>query len=104
MFAVLHAEVNRYQREYNAKQYEAELNTAKLAEVTSQLTDLKSTYGESNLKNNDAYQDLVAYQIAYDAKKDSLDTELEFLKNTLDSFKTARNNGAKEAGKFWCFG
>lgn len=104
MFAVLNAEVKRYQREYNAKQYEAELNTAKLAEVTSHITDLESTYGKDKLKNNDSYQDLVAYQVAYDEKKDSLDTELSFLKSTLDSFKSARNEGVKEAGKFWCFG
>ena len=69
MIAVFQAEINRYQRQYNAKAYEAEINTAKLSEVTSKLTDLESTYGKKNLKNNDAYQDLVAYQIAYDSKK-----------------------------------
>ena len=40
MIAVFQAEINRYQRQYNAKAYEAEINTAKLSEVTSKLTDL----------------------------------------------------------------
>ena len=70
----------------------------------AKLTDLESTYGKKNLKNNDAYKDLVAYQIAYDAKKDSLDTEMAFLKNTLESFKSARTNDVKRESSFWCFG
>ena len=83
MIAVFQAEINRYQRQYNAKAYEAEINTA---------------------KNNDAYQDLVAYQIAYDSKKESLATQMEFLKNTLDSFKSARKEDVKRESTFWCFG
>ena len=104
MIAVFQPEINRYQRQYNAKAYEAEINTAKLSEVTSKLTDLESTYGKKNLKNNDAYQDLVAYQIAYDSKKESLATQMEFLKNTLDSFKSARKEDVKRESTFWCFG
>lgn len=104
MIAVFQAEINRYQREYNLKSYEATINTKNLETVTSKLTDLESTYGKENLQNSDAYQDLVAYQVAYDAKKDSLDTEMTFLKNTLESFKSARTNDVKREGSFWCFG
>ena len=104
MIAVFQAEINRYQKEYNLKAYEASINTQNLEKVTSKLTDLESAYGKKNLKNNDAYQDLVAYQIAYDAKKDSLDTEMAFLKNTLESFKSARTNDVKRESSFWCFG
>ena len=104
MIAVFQAEINRYQKEYNLKAYEASINTQNLEKVTSKLTDLESTYGKKNLKNNDAYKDLVAYQIAYDAKKDSLDTEMAFLKNTLESFKSARTNDVKRESSFWCFG
>ena len=104
MIAVFQAEINKYQREYSLKNYEATINAQKLEKVTSKLTDLESTYGKKNLQNSDAYQDLVAYQIAYDSKKDSLATEIEFLKNTLDSFKSARTNEVKRESSFWCFG
>ena len=104
MIAVFQAEINRYQKEYNLKAYEASINTQNLEKVTSKLTDLESAYGKKNLQNNDAYKDLVAYQIAYDAKKDSLDTEMAFLKNTLESFKSARTNDVKREASFWCFG
>ncbi len=102
MFVTLNVEVKKYQKELALKQYEATINTDKLEEVTSKLTDLESAYGKNNLKNNSAYQDLVAYQLMYNTKKDSLETEMEFLESALSSFKTARNNNIKSDLSFWC--
>lgn len=102
MFVTLNVEVKKYKKELALKQYEATINTDKLEEVTSKLTDLESAYGKNNLKNNSAYQDLVAYQLMYDAKKDSLETEMKFLESALSSFQTARNNDIKSDLSFWC--
>ena len=41
MIAVFQAEINRYQKEYNLKAYEASINTQNLEKVTTKLTDLE---------------------------------------------------------------
>ena len=104
MIAVFNAELNRCQRELSLKQYEASINTDKLEQVTTKLTDLEAIYGKKNLINNSAYKDLVSYQMTYDTKKDSLESEMKILEASITTYKSARNENIKKEVSFWCFG
>ena len=88
----------------NQKNYELDTIKRVHESITEHLKDLKETKSEKDLKNNDAYQDLVAYDMAYDIKQDTLQMELDVLKAQAESFKKARNEGVKSSVKWNCFG
>ena len=90
--------------EMNQKNYELDTVSRTLESTTSHLTDLKATKSENDLKDNDAYKDLVAYEMAYDTKKESLESELEVLKNQASSYKEAVKKNIQSSVKWTCFG
>ena len=103
-FLALKLSYDRARTEYNQKAYEETIGKSVLNSLTEKIDDIEATAGsKDNLKNNSAYQDLVAYQMAYDTKLATLETEMKTLKADMDSFKEAMTKGVQEESSWSCF-
>lgn len=103
-FLAIKIQYDTIKREMNQKNYELDLASRKLEYITSQLKDLKATNSEKDLAKSDAYKDLVAYEMAYDTRKGSLESELELLKNEESAYKQALAKNIKSSFSWSCFG
>ena len=102
-FITFNVQYQNIKYQMNRKNYELDTVSRTLEGITKHLTDLKATKSEKDLQNNGAYQDLVAYEMAYDTKKESLESELEVLKNQANSYKDALKNNIQKSVKWSCF-
>ena len=95
-----------YQRklsEYNKVVAEEQIAKNTLDSITEKVDDIvASVDSKSQLSKNESYQELVAFQSAYDVKVANLESQAKELKAQCDSMQSALSKG--QSHNIWCYG
>ena len=95
-----------YQRklsEYNKVVAEEQIAKNTLDSITEKVDDIAASVdSKSQLSKNESYQQLVAFQSAYDVKVANLESQAKELKSQCDNMKNALSNN--QSHNIWCFG
>ena len=105
LLATMNIQYKRAKMELTKAQYEEDVAARSLEDVTSKLSDITSAAGSTtSYKSSEVYKQLVAYQSVYETRKESLDVQIEMLKEQVNSYKSALADGVEKNNNWWCLG
>lgn len=105
LIAAFKMEYNRTQSELTKKVHEEDTAARMLEGVNAELEEITNAAGSTtSYKSTQAYKTLVATQSTYDTRKEELNTQIEYLKQKLESYKEQMKKGIDKDFSFWCLG
>lgn len=99
-------QLNTMRKEKSALEFETMMISNQIKMLTDCMDNMQRQTGlkDSELKDYPAYQQFAAAEEALEERNDLIATELEELKNDIESFESYHQNGIKSDTSFWCFG
>jgi len=103
---LMKVQYQKAQNNYNKCVYEQDTAQRTLTSIKERI-DLVETAAAANgtdCKNSASYRELAAIQSTYDERIESLNTQIEYYKNEMASYKNAYKEGVKETTSWRCLG
>ncbi len=103
---LMNVQFKKAQNNYNKCVYEQDTAQRQLSTIKERM-DAVETAAAANgtdCSKSASYKELAAIQSAYDTKIEKLNTQIEYYKNEMTSYKNAYKEGVKQTTSWRCLG